>query len=145
LKYVTATYSIFDFLLGLGTHFGTVRDYHKYSLTDVFEIMTQFAQAHYPEDSFLTQLIAIDYYLHFKVKPQALFLDSIPKPEQNRLIEKSGLNYHKFRYVVLPLNFDFNVFALQNKIEEGEHHLIIQYNGVEKAEVINLLLNEQMA
>ena len=37
LKYVTAHYSIFDFLLGLGTYFGTQKEYHKYSLTDVFQ------------------------------------------------------------------------------------------------------------
>lgn len=140
LKYVTINYSIFDFLLGLGEYFGTVRDYHKYSLTDVFEIMTQFSENKYSGDNVLKQLIAIDYYLHFKVKPQPLFLQSIPKSEQNQFIEKSGLNYHKFRYVVLPIDFDFPLFVAENKITGTGQNLVIQYSGTTKAEVIDLTM-----
>jgi anaerobic magnesium-protoporphyrin IX monomethyl ester cyclase len=138
LKYVTANYSIFDFLLGLGEYFGTRRDYHKYSLNDVFEIATQFAEKEYPQDAVLKQLIAVDYYLHFKVKPQPLFLDSIAKSEQNKLVERLRLNHHKYRYVVLPLNFDYNVFSSHNKIESGFNNLVIQYNGTSKAEVVEV-------
>jgi anaerobic magnesium-protoporphyrin IX monomethyl ester cyclase len=136
LKYVTAHYSIFDFLLGLGTYFGTVRDYHKYSLNDVFEIMTKFAENNYPDDKFIKELIAIDYYLHFKVKPQPLFLEEISKPEKNKVIEKLRLNHHKFRFVVLPVSFDFGTFLEHNQIKTGNHHFIAQYNGITKAEVV---------
>lgn len=138
LKYVTANYSIFDFLLGLGEHFGTVRDYHKYSLNDVFEIATQFAEKNYPGDAVLKQLIAVDYYLHFKVKPQPLFLNSIEKDDQVRLVASLRLNHHKYRYVVLPLHFDYKVFSNHNKIESGLNNLVIQYNGTSKAEVVQV-------
>jgi hypothetical protein len=98
---------VFEFLLGLGIYFGTKKEYHKYSLTDVFDIITQYAEKNYPEDGVLKKLIAIDYYLHFKVRPQSLYFKGLEKKEQNKFIEKTGLNYHKYRYIVLPLDFNF--------------------------------------
>jgi anaerobic magnesium-protoporphyrin IX monomethyl ester cyclase len=145
LKYVTAHYSIFDFLLGLGKHFGTVRDYHQYSLEDVFEIMTQFASREFPEDQVLQELIAVDYYLHFKVKPRIRFLQEIEKPERNNIIQSSGLNHHRYRYVVLPLSFDFHQFREQQNMAKGIFRLIIQYNGTTRAEVISLPLKAEHA
>lgn len=137
LKYVAAHYSIFDFLLGLGKYFGTIRDYHKYSLNDVFNIATQFAEKEYPDDIVLKQLLAIDYYLHFKVKPQVLFMEEPAKPERNRLIEKIGLNHHKFRFTILEIDFDLNFFLETNTIQKGKHLFIAQYNGTKKAELVN--------
>lgn len=142
LKYVTNKYSIFDFLLELGIYFGSVRDYHKYSLNDVFEIMTQFAELNYPEDIILKQFIAVDYYLHFKVKPQPLFLNSISKKDQNKMIQKYNLNYHKYRYVLLPIDFDFNFFIENNQIVSLFNHLIIEYSGTTKAKIIDLHVKE---
>jgi anaerobic magnesium-protoporphyrin IX monomethyl ester cyclase len=136
LKYVTSHYSIFDFLLELGIYFGTQKDYHKYSLTDVFEIITQFVEKKYRNDLVLKQLIAVDYYLHFKVKPKQLFLDEIAHTEKFRLIEQKKLNHHKYRYVILPLNFDYKTFSNENKIKAENHTLVIQYNGTSKAEVV---------
>jgi anaerobic magnesium-protoporphyrin IX monomethyl ester cyclase len=136
LKYVTENYSIFDFLLGLGLHFETKRDFHKFSLTDIFEILTEYAAANFKEDTVLKQLIAIDYYLHHKVKPQALFLEEIERVEKNKLIAEKQLNHHKFRYVMLPLDFNFVKFEKQNIIEKGVSTLIIQYDGVNKSELI---------
>ena len=138
LKYITEQYSIFDFLLGLGIYFGTKKEYHKYSLTDVFDIITQYAEKNYPEDAVLKKLIAIDYYLHFKVRPQSLYFKGLEKKEQNKFIEKTGLNYHKYRYIVLPLDFNFYSFSRNNKIKQENSHLIIQYSGTTKAEVIEV-------
>jgi len=136
LKYIATQYSIFDFLLGLGKYFGTIREYHKYSLNDVFEIATQFAEKEYPNDHILKQLIAIDYYLHFKVKPQSLFLEEPAKPEKNQLIEKFGLNHHKFRFTLLEIDFDFKYFLETNTIRNKKNYFIAQYNGIEKAEIV---------
>ncbi len=138
LKYITEQYSVFDFLLGLGIYFGTKKEYHKYSLTDVFDIITQYAEKNYPEDAVLKKLIAIDYYLHFKVRPQSLYFKGLEKKEQNKFIEKTGLNYHKYRYIVLPLDFNFYSFSRNNKIKQENSHLIIQYSGTTKAEVIEI-------
>jgi anaerobic magnesium-protoporphyrin IX monomethyl ester cyclase len=138
LKYITEQYSVFEFLLGLGIYFGTKKEYHKYSLTDVFDIITQYAEKNHPEDAVLKKLIAIDYYLHFKVRPQSLYFKGLEKTEQNKFIEKTGLNYHKYRYIVLPLDFNFYSFSRNNKIKQENSHLIIQYSGTTKAEVIEI-------
>jgi anaerobic magnesium-protoporphyrin IX monomethyl ester cyclase len=136
LKYVTQHYSIFDFLLGLGHFFGTQKDFHKYSLTDVFEIITAYSKREFPSDAVLQQLIAVDYYLHFKVKPKNLFLDEVDFSDKTKLIEELKLNHHKYRYIVLPLNFDFKAFKNEQKIVNDHKPLIIQYNGTGKAELI---------
>jgi anaerobic magnesium-protoporphyrin IX monomethyl ester cyclase len=136
LKYVATHYSIFDFLLELGKYFGTIRDYHKYSLNDVFEIITKFAENNYENDAVLKQLIAVDYYLHFKVKPQPLFLNEIDRHERNRLVEKLRLNHHKYRFVILPLSFNYRALAEENRLETMPQQLIIQYSGTAKASIV---------
>jgi hypothetical protein len=137
LRYVTHHYSIFEFLLGLGHFFGTQKDFHKYALNDVFEIITDYSKQAFPNDVVLQQLIAVDYYLHFKVKPKSLFLEEIDFTEKNKLIDELKLNHHKYRYVVLPLDFDFKAFSNEQTIVNENKHLIIQYNGTSKAEIIN--------
>ncbi len=137
LRYVTHHYSIFEFLLGLGHYFGTQKDFHKYALNDVFEIITDYSKQAFPNDVVLKQLIAVDYYLHFKVKPKSLFLEEIDFTEKNKLIDELKLNHHKYRYVVLPLHFDFKAFSNEQTIVNENKHLIIQYNGTSKAEIIN--------
>lgn len=137
LKYITSRYSSFDFLSGLGHYFGTQRAFHKYSLNDVFQIAMEFSEQNYPEDTILKQMISIDYYLHFKVKPQILFLKEIERTEKNSLIENQKLNHHKYRYLVLPLRFDFDLFTKSNAIVEGDFRLIIEYNGTTKCRVVN--------
>jgi radical SAM superfamily enzyme YgiQ (UPF0313 family) len=137
LKYVTKQYGIFDFLLNLGDYFGTQKDYHKYGLNDVFEILNQFVSIQYPTDTILKQLIAIDYYLHFKVKPKNLFLEEFSQFEKNKVINELKLNHHKYRFVILPIDFDFKQFCDHQCIEETKQPLIIQYNGTTKAKIIN--------
>ena len=66
------------------------------------------------------------------------FLNLVKQPIANKFIEKTGLNYHKYRYVVLPLDFNFYSFSRNNKIKQENSHLIIQYSGTTKAEVIEV-------
>lgn len=136
LKYVTNQYNIFDYLLGLGHFFGTEKDFHKYTLNDVFEIITAYSKQVYPNDIVLQQLIAVDYYLHFKVKPKSLFLEEIDFTKKNLLINELKLNHHKYRYVILPLSFDFKFFINNYTIVNDDNYLIIQYNGITKAELV---------
>jgi anaerobic magnesium-protoporphyrin IX monomethyl ester cyclase len=136
LKYITAKYSIFDFLLGVGLHFETKRDFHKFSLTDVYSIMTEYVETNHANDPIIKQLIAVDYYLHHKVKPQALFLDEIERSQKTKLIEEKRLNHHKYRHIILPLNFNYELLEKENKIEQSDYQLILQYDGVNKAEVV---------
>jgi anaerobic magnesium-protoporphyrin IX monomethyl ester cyclase len=137
LRYITHTYSIFDFLSGLGEFFGTKKEFHKYSLTDVFDILTEFAQNNYSEDQILKQLIAVDYYLHFKVKPKELFMSDLPKPQKFELIDRLKLDHHKYRFIILPLDFNFDKVVHKNIIDKTPQHLVIQYNGLTKAKLVN--------
>jgi len=137
LRYINTKYSAFDFLLGLGEYFGTKSSYHKYSMNDVFYIANAFVELKYPEDHLLKEFIALDYYLHFKVKPQILFLSEVEKSEKNALTEQLALNPHKFRYLILPLHFDFEAFLKTRTIRLGDFRLVIEYNGLTKCRVLN--------
>jgi len=137
LRYITYNYSIFDFLIGLGDYFGSKRNFHKYSLTDVFEIISEFAEKNYPQDQILKQLIAIDYYLHFKVKPKELFMNDLPKSKKFEVIDQLKLDHHKYRFIILPINFNFHKTVHQNAIDCTPQNIIIQYNGQTKAKLIN--------
>ena len=136
LKYVTLNYSIFDFLLELGKYFGTKREYHKYTLDDVFEIVDEFVEINYSNDKYLKELIAVDYYLHFKVKPKPLIINEIERAEKSKIIDQQKLNHHKYRHIILPLHFDFKKFIQTYELVETPSHLIIQYNGTQKAELV---------
>jgi anaerobic magnesium-protoporphyrin IX monomethyl ester cyclase len=135
LKYVTAHYSIFDFLANLGVYFSERKDLHQYTLKDVYELLYGFAEANYPTDSVLKQLITVDYYAYYKVKPQSLFWEELPREEKFVLLNSLKLNHNKFRFVALPLTFDFDVFAKENRVEETDGMVIFKYDGVEKATV----------
>lgn len=136
LKYMTSRYSSFDFLLGLGESFGKKHDFHKYSLTDVFDVLIDYCRTEFPKDTVLHQLVAIDYYLHYKVKPKELYLHEIERDEKVKVINHFKLNHHQYRYVILPIDFDFNRLQETNELQEGLFHLAIEYNGTEKAKIV---------
>lgn len=135
LKYVTAHYSIFDFLAGLGVYFSERKDLHQYTLKDVYELLFGFAETHYPTDTVLKQLITLDYYAYYKVKPQSLFWEELPRSEKYGLLDSFKLNHNKFRFVTLPLTFDFAIFEKENRIAAQESVVIFKYDGLEKAEM----------
>ncbi len=133
LKYVTANYSIFDFLGGLGKYFGTVKDYHKFTLQDVYEIIFQFAQNNYADDKVLQQLIAIDYFLHHPVRPKVLFVQELEKKEQQNIMQQFKLNHHKYRHIMFAVDFDVEQFFENGiAIPTTTNNLIMQFSGVEK-------------
>ncbi|MFN4235547.1 MAG: DUF4080 domain-containing protein [Bacteroidia bacterium] len=136
LKYVTQHYSIFDFLLHLGIYFGERKAYHQYTLDDVFLIISSFVKEYYSNDKYLHELIALDYYLHFKVKPKILILEEIERSEKSSMIETMGLNHHKFRFVIFKISFDLEHFLNTLEIAEKEDHVIVQYDGVSKAKLV---------
>jgi anaerobic magnesium-protoporphyrin IX monomethyl ester cyclase len=136
LKYVTSKYSIFEFLLGLGVYFGTQKDYHKYGLEDIYTILNTFANNNFPKDHILKEMVALDYYLHFKVKPKNLFLTELENADKAKVISDLKLNHHKFRHVILPLSFDYSTFKSSNTIQQLVSNIVIQYDGREKAMVL---------
>ncbi len=144
LKYVNTKYSSFEFLLGLGKFFGTQRSFHKYTMNDVFQIALEYCKTFHPEDFVLQELIAVDYYSHFKVKPQILFLNEVEKAEKKTLVKQLDLNPHKYRYLLLALSFNYNSFLENRTIESGDYRLIFEYNGITKCRVLNPVLIKEL-
>lgn len=136
LRYVTEKYGSFDFLLGLGEYFGTKREYHKYSLTDVFDIITDYVKINYPDDLIIRELIAIDYYLHYKVKPKSLYLEEVSREAKHQIVKEQKLNHHEKRHVILPISFCYEEYLHTGTVLPEKQNLIIEYNGEEKARVI---------
>lgn len=140
LIYITENYSIFDFLMNLGTYFGTKKDYHRYGLEDVYQIIYDFAKENYT-DTIILELIAIDYYLISYVKPNNFLIKEAEKQEVNQLIETHNLDKN-FRYLVLPISFDFQSFSEGKTIVNGDYKLFIQYSGKGKPYLISCLKTE---
>lgn len=140
LQYIAEEYSIFDFLLGLGTYFHQVSDPHKHTLKDIYQIIYEYTKSHY-NDAFLMQLLTIDYYSYYKVKPQDLYEAELSKKASFEVIDSLGLNHHQYRFAVLPAVYDFDIWQTQRKRIEGQPFTIIQFNGTEKAQPLALSLN----
>jgi hypothetical protein len=137
LKYITAKYSSFDFLESLGTFFETQKDFHNYTLNDVYLILAEFVKKNYPEDIILQELIAIDYYLSHKIRPKAWFDFEVSREERNALINERGLDHHKFRFVIMQLSFDYNVYKPEQDTDvKGDYKLVFCYNGTEYPRII---------
>jgi radical SAM superfamily enzyme YgiQ (UPF0313 family) len=141
LKYVTVQYSVFDFLLGLGEYFYSVSDFHKHNLSDVYQILHDYALQQFPEDNILHELIAVDYFLQHKIRPVDMFNRSLSKEQTNQIIEQYQLNHHQYRFVMLPIFFCWNAWITQQQIESQSSVLVIQYDGRMKP-VVTALNNE---
>jgi anaerobic magnesium-protoporphyrin IX monomethyl ester cyclase len=141
LKYITKQYSIFDFLLGLGQHFVRHKEFHQYGIKDVFTILNDYATSYYKEDTILQQLVAIDYYSYYKVKPALLFGAEVNKKQLFELLDNLKLNHHKYRYIALPIHFKYALFQKETIIDSHNQILLFQYNGKEIPTIIatNLL------
>ena len=137
LTYVTAEYSVFDFLLGLGKYFKENSDLVSYGLKDIYDMANQYIDQQYPGDQYLKELLAIDYYLQHKIKPSAKYSNEIDRKEKFALLEKQGLPHNKFRYIVIQLSFDYHEFMNSKIILPSRETLIIEYRGISKPTIIS--------
>lgn len=133
LIYAEKAYGIYDFLAGLGKWFDTHSDFHKHTLDESFELLSAFCKVQYPEDKIVQELIAIDYYMHFKMKPKIKFLPEVERPLRIESLERLKLNSQKFRFITLPLSFDYQSLIHKSEIIVKPNILCIQYNGSDKA------------
>lgn len=139
LKYVTAQYSIFDFLLGLGRQFQLKHGrFIGFSLETVYEIAAGFIESSYPNDPVLKELLAIDHWLQHKIKPSKSFLQEFDKKEKFALLDAYKLPHNKFRFAVTPISFDFGLWERENTIAASPTVLVIAYDGQTKARVLDL-------
>jgi anaerobic magnesium-protoporphyrin IX monomethyl ester cyclase len=138
LKYVTAQYSIFDFLHGLGRYFEQQHGkFIGFSIDKVYEIAAGYIAAFFPNDKILQELLAIDYNLQHKIKPSPRFVEEIEKKEKFSLLESLKLPHNKFRYTVLNISFDHQQFIKDNSIAASNEILIIEFTGNEKPTIIH--------
>ena len=137
LTYVTADYSVFDFLLGLGKYFEENSDLVSYGLKDIYDMANQYIDQQYPGDQYLKELLAIDYYLQHKIKPSSKYLNEIDRKEKFALLEKQGLPHNKFRYIVIQLSFDYHEFMNSRIILPSPETLIIEYRGISRPTIIS--------
>lgn len=135
LKYITSKYSVFDFMLGLANYFDAKSDFHRHSLATIYQLLNEYAELNYQDDIQLKQLIAIDYYMAHKVKPQLLFLNETSLEIKQKLISENALNLHKFRYLFFDIDFDYLHFKEHQEVIVGKNTLILKYSGVNRAEV----------
>lgn len=140
LKYVTAYYSVFDFLLGLGTYFDKHSDFHKHGMKDIYTLLYAFAKEQYAADDVLLQLITIDYYLQHKIKPVGLLNAEVDASYKSSLIERNKLNHHKFRYVMLPIQFNWQEFVQYNHILKADGVFVVEYNGKDLPMILDELV-----
>jgi anaerobic magnesium-protoporphyrin IX monomethyl ester cyclase len=136
LKYIGSTCSIFDFLLNLGKYFSARSNFHQHTLYEVYDLLHAFTKEHYPGHPVIQELIAIDYYMHHKLRPKTLYLQEVPREEKMAMIRQLENDHTQYRYVVLPLTFDFINWRNTGIISPGNHHLIIRYNGTSKPVVL---------
>lgn len=137
LIYITKHYSIFDFLLGLGKYFESRSSFFSYTALDIYNIANDFIAINYADNTIIKELLAIDYYLQYKIKPAEKFIQEISKKEKFSHLEKLQLAHQKFRYTVIPINFDFQLFKQDHVIFKQPELLVIQYDGVNKPILIN--------
>lgn len=137
LKYVTARYSVFDFLLGLGECFGELHSFHQYTLYNVYERLLHFAQRQYPEDAILQELIDLDFCLYQKERPRPMLLKEVDAAQKTALIEASQASVAtgKMRYLALSVGFDWAVFDQDGQVVPGESQVLMGYDGVQAGRV----------
>jgi hypothetical protein len=129
LKYVTAHYSIFDFLMQLGTAFDKKYQNGHYGVKNIYETLFDFVSEKYADDKMLKELVSLDYFLTHKVKPKAIFTKEIDKKEQNKIAEAMKFNTHQFRYAMLPVSINFEIFRTENEIVIAEEIVVIAFSG----------------
>ena len=135
LLYAEEKYGIFAFLIGIGNWFHARSNFHKHSLDESFELLASYCKQAYPDDTLIQELIAVDYYLHFKVKPKTMFLEEVERTQKTAGILQLGLNQHRFRFIAIPLSFSFSHFQSTRQFRFEPTLLYVQYTGTEKATI----------
>ena len=130
------SYSIFDFLLGLGRQFDATYKSQHYTLNNIYTTLTKYVAERFAEDIILQQLIAIDFSLQHKVKPSSFFYSEIAKDEKFNIITALKLNHHKYRYTALAIDFDWEIFVQTQAIQPSKSILLFEYTGTQLPRLI---------
>jgi len=129
LQYIATTTSVFDFFNGLGNTFLQQHSFHKHGLQDIYNIAQLYLETNFKNDVVAQQLLAIDYFLQFKIRPKAYNHLILNKENQFKLIENLQLNHHQNRFVFLPISFNYFQFCENQAIIKSDDIIIFTYNG----------------
>lgn len=130
LKYVTAHYSIFDFLEALGGWFAQAHPFHQYTQDNAYERLLSFVQHHFPEDALLPQLIEIDYCTQQKSRPRPLLLPELDPDAKSGLISRLQPEASaKARFLAFQIGFDPETLDRESRLEPGEFQVLLRYEG----------------
>ncbi|MCZ2140987.1 MAG: B12-binding domain-containing radical SAM protein [Bacteroidia bacterium] len=138
LHYAADKFGIFNFLLNVGTYFNENFDFHKHTIENAYDALIAVINEKYNADDIALQLIALDYYIHHKIKPKTLYKDEINLETKIALINSLSLNHHKYRYMMFDFSFDVQTWIHSHQITPATSPLILQYNGDTKAEIISI-------
>lgn len=125
LKYVSKNYSIFDYLMGLGTLFAERNHAYKFTILEIYETILIYTKANY-NDPVLLDLLAIDYYTTQKSKPKNIFDLELSKEETNELILTEKSNE---KIVAFPIHFNWEEWNLNNEIKPSNDVFVLSYAG----------------
>lgn len=143
LKYLAGKHSIFDAFLGIARDFLKVSEFHRHTLVQDYQVIQSYLKENY-EDPVMLELLAIDYYTFYKVKPQDLFHIEVEKSEKFNLVRQYGLNHHKYRFVVFKTHFDVQHYQNTGEIESAEDYAIIQFDGVNKGKLVRNVMEKML-
>ena len=120
---------MFDFFNGLGNTFLHQHSFHKHGLQDIYNIAQLYLETNFKNDVVAQQLLAIDYFLQFKIRPKAYDHLILNKENQFKLIENLQLNHHQYRFVFLTISFNYFQFCENQAIIKSDDIIIFTYNG----------------
>jgi anaerobic magnesium-protoporphyrin IX monomethyl ester cyclase len=130
LRYVAERYGIFDFFLGLGSRWAEHQaELYKYTLKELFDHLWAFAQATYPDDQVLHELITLDHALYPKIRPVDTYLPELGRTEKYRMLELMKQNHAKYRFLIFALSFDYEQFMQNSLVVAEPQQLVIRYDG----------------
>jgi anaerobic magnesium-protoporphyrin IX monomethyl ester cyclase len=129
LQYVGYTYSIFDFLLGLGEYFHQRCHFHKHTINDIYDLLLGFVKESYPNDPLLIEFVALDYCLRSKIKPQVRYGRELNKQLRHQYITQHKLDHHRRRHIFMEMPFDFKHWENTKSIQLNPHVVVFEYDA----------------
>jgi radical SAM superfamily enzyme YgiQ (UPF0313 family) len=138
LKYITKTSSIFDSLMEIGKLFQTKKNLHKHTLEDAFDVMHDWILDKYPNDFVLMQMHNIDYAIYNKIRPGNRYNHFFHIHDSKRInsIENNYQLVQKMKYGSIAINFDYELWKNETKINLDDNTLLFCYDGISLPKLI---------
>ncbi|HAD13317.1 MAG TPA: hypothetical protein DCF33_12880, partial [Saprospirales bacterium] len=104
--------------------------FHRYTQANAYERLLSYVQQHFPEDTFLTQLIELDYCTQHKSRPKPLLLPELDPDAKTDLIASLYPEAsHKARFLAFSIGFDPHLLDQENRFEPGDFQVLLMYEG----------------